>query len=105
MARASKKLKGAKDAAVDPQTPPPGHGESSQSTPAAPADKVEKPKAGGSYETTDGNEALKLQQAGGHVVSVTKLHPNNPFKAGKLIRFAETKAQLDKLVARAEEGE
>ena len=76
------------------ETPTPG--------PAAP----EVPAAG--YETFDGDEALRYQQVGGRVVSVTVRHPNpDPkapsFRPGKRYRFAETKTELDRLLA-AEEG-
>lgn len=58
------------------------------------------------YSTTDGNEALKYINAGGHHVTTVKQFPNNPFKPGKRFGFLESKEALDALVAHqdAEEG-
>ena len=58
----------------------------------------------GGYETLDGEESLRYIQAGGRLVSVVRQFPKNPFKPGKRYRFLEAKGELDKLVARSEEG-
>lgn len=61
------------------------------------------PSASVGYETFDGNEALKFNQAGGRLVAITKRYPNHPFKPGKRYVFLESKAQLDALLAKSEE--
>jgi hypothetical protein len=67
------------------------------------------PDAVGGYETFDGEEAQRYNRAGGHLVSVTARYPGkNPgepsFRPGKRYRFLETKAELDQLMVRSEEG-
>ena len=56
------------------------------------------------FETVDPEQAFTYQRAGGRIVTVTKRFPNRPFSPGKKVGFAETKDELDKLVASAKEA-
>ena len=56
------------------------------------------------FETVDSEEASRYQRAGGRVVSVTKRFPQNPYTAGKIYGFAETKEELEGLVTVAKES-
>ena len=56
------------------------------------------------FETVDPEQAHQYSRAGGRIVTVTKRFPNRPFSPGKKIGFAETKDELDKLVAAAKEA-
>ena len=61
----------------------------------------ETPKA--KFTTIDPQQAHKYLQVGGRAISVEKLHPNQPYRAGKRYGFIETKEELDALVKKAEE--
>ena len=57
------------------------------------------------YHTEDSEEAALYGKVGGRVVTVVKKNPNHPLAAGKRYGFAETKAELEKMVqARKEAG-
>ena len=51
------------------------------------------------YETTNPSEASIYGEAGGTLVSITKLH-KGAMRSGKRYGFAQTKAELDALVTR-----
>ena len=56
------------------------------------------------FETVESDHAAGYQRVGGRLVSVVKRYPDRPYTAGKRYGFAETKAELDALVASAKEG-
>ena len=54
------------------------------------------------YETTNPADATRYGEAGGTLVSITKLHKGS-MRSGKRYGFAQTKAELDALVTKRNE--